>query len=108
MKQDRPRQIETLRPQHVGRSLLLEVLEDRLLVVEGTVNVLGVVGAAEAVPPAKRTSKPRQLTRYRPQKGRLALAVVPEDGDVITPFDLEVNVLRNDPVGIAHLQRLAT
>ena len=86
------------------RGLAAEVLEDRLLLGQAGVDVLGVDADLAAVAPADLAGERLERIDDRPQERRLALAVVADDRRPRAVVDLQLDVRGDLPFRVADRQ----
>ena len=84
--------------------LLLQIVQHGLLLRQAGVDVLGVDADLAAVAPADFAGERLERIDDGPQKRRLALAVVADDGRARAVIDFQVDVGGDLPLGIADRQ----
>lgn len=100
-KEHRPGEVENPLRLRADRRRPLQVREHRVVLVEARVDVLGVDPEFAAMAPFYLAGQRRERPHERAEKGRLALAVVADDGGPRPVHDLDIDRLRHLAVGIA-------
>ena len=103
-EEHRPGEIEDSLRLRADRRRPLQVRQHRVVFVEARVDVLGVDAEFAAMAPLHLAGQWHERPHERPQKRRLALAVVADNGGPRAVHDLDVDRLRYLPIGIADRQ----